>query len=156
MIAPDGCIDIVFQIGQDRATLHGMIVGTLDRSLYVDLAYDRLHTFGIRFYPGGLQALREPADLFTNQILDLSEIWKELQTELTGHLQTAASTEHFILLTDRSLLSRLSDCPAGDDLFQNALVQIWQAQGILTVKELARRECVSERQLRRIFMNAPA
>ncbi|MEK5026677.1 DUF6597 domain-containing transcriptional factor [Paenibacillus sp. FSL M7-1046] len=66
MIAPDGCIDIVFQIGQDRATLHGMIVGTLDRSLYVDLAYDRLHTFGIRFYPGGLQAfLREPADLFT-------------------------------------------------------------------------------------------
>ncbi|AIQ19837.1 hypothetical protein H70357_26335 [Paenibacillus sp. FSL H7-0357] len=152
MIAPDGCIDIVFQIGKDRATLHGMIVGTLDRSLYVDLAYDRLHTFGIRFYPGGLQAfLREPADLFTNQILDLSEIWKQLQTELTGHLQTAASMEHFILLTDRSLLSRLNDSPAGDDLFQNALVHIWQAQGILTVKELARRECVSERQLRRIF-----
>lgn len=152
MIAPDGCIDIVFQIGKDGSILHGMLVGTLDRSVYVDLEYERLHTFGIRLYPGGLQAfLREPANLFTNQILDLSDIWKGLEADLSEHLRSAATMDDFIHLTDLSLLCRLNGGGPKEDLFQNVLMDIFQAKGRITVKELAQRGCVSERQLMRIF-----
>lgn len=152
MIAPDGCMDIVVQISKEESILQGMVVGTLDRSIYVDLEYDRLHTFGIRFYPGGLQAfLKEPANVFTNQILDLSDIWEGLAADLTGHLRIASTLEDFVHLTDRTLLSRLSDGGACDDTFQNALIGIYKAKGKITVKELAQRECISERQLMRIF-----
>ncbi len=152
MIVPDGCIDIVFRIDRTLPDIQGHVVGTVDRAIFVDMEYDRVETFGIRFYPGGLQPfLREPAHLFTNHINNLADVAKGFARELKEQFYLSPSIDHTIYRINRYLLSKLSTELAWEDTFQNALMHIYQAKGNLSVKEIAKKEAISEKQLMRIF-----
>ncbi|WP_040951752.1 helix-turn-helix domain-containing protein [Gorillibacterium massiliense] len=152
MIVPDGCIDIVFRIDRSLPDIQGLIIGTMDRAIMVDMEYDRVESFGIRFYPGGLQPfVREPAHLFTNRINDLSDVAKGFAQGLKGHLHWTSSIDQTIYGLERYLLSKLSDDLVWEDTFQNCLMHIYQAKGNISVKEIACKEAISERQLTRIF-----
>ncbi|WP_150266463.1 helix-turn-helix domain-containing protein [Paenibacillus tepidiphilus] len=151
MIAPDGCIDIVLRIEPSTAA-ECLIVGTLERSLMADLEVARMQTVGIRFYPGGLQRfLREPACLFTNQIRSLGEVSRAFAAELQEVIGLSGSAPERIRGLEQYLLGRWQRSDVRDAVFRNALNTIYLAKGDITVKELSRRECVSEKQLGRIF-----
>lgn len=154
MLVPDGCIDIVFRIDRTTSEIQAIVVGTLDRAIFVDMEYDQVENFGIRFYPGGLQAfIREPAHLFTNHMIDLTEVAKEFACNLKVQLHQAASIEQVLHTLDGYLQSSISDRSRWEDTFQNALSRIYQTKGNITVKEIACREAISEKQLTRIFYN---
>ncbi|UQZ32720.1 hypothetical protein C2I18_03585 [Paenibacillus sp. PK3_47] len=154
MLVPDGCIDIVFRIDRTISDIQAIVVGTLDRAIFVDMEYDQVENLGIRFYPGGLQFfIRESADLFTNHMIDLSEVAKEFANKLMVQLHQASSIEQVLYTLDGILQSRISGHSLWEETFQNALSRIYQTNGNIAVKEIACREAISEKQLTRIFYN---
>lgn len=154
MLVPDGCIDIVFRIDRAISNIQAIVVGTMERAIIVDMAYDQVESFGIRFYPGGLQPfIRESAHLFTNRITDLTDVANELANILMGHLHQALSIPEFLYAVDGYLQSRICNDSPWEDTFQNALFHIYQSNGSMAVKEIACREAISEKQLTRIFYN---
>ncbi|WP_052409887.1 helix-turn-helix domain-containing protein [Paenibacillus durus] len=152
MIVPDGCIDMVFRIDRTLPDIQNLVVGTTDRAIFVDMEYDRIDTFGIRFYPGGLQPfIKEPSYLFTNQIINFEDVIKGFSSELKEQLYLSPSFNNTVYSINKYLLSKLSNDLGWEDTFQNALMHIYQANGNLSVKEIARKEVISEKQLTRIF-----
>ena len=54
LIVPDGCIDILFRVDKITKEFQVLVIGMMDAPSEVYLEYDRIQTFGIRFYPGVL------------------------------------------------------------------------------------------------------
>jgi AraC-like DNA-binding protein len=152
IIIPDGCIDMVFRIDRFLPDIQALIIGTMDRAAVVDMEYDRIESFGIRFYPGGLQLfLREPAHQFTNHIIDLSDVAKKFAWELKRCLDWKSSIKENIFELEKYLLSKLADDLVWESTFQNSLMHIYQTKGNVSVKDIACKETISEKQLMRIF-----
>ena len=152
VIVPDGCMDLIFRLDRSVPDIEGFIVGTVDRAAWVDMEYDRIETFGIRFYPGGLQNLiREPATLFTNRIVSLPEVAKGFAKELRDLLVGAFSIDEAVWQVERYLLGRVGGSWVWEDTFRNSLEHIYRAKGNIRVQEIAGREAISEKQLTRIF-----
>ncbi len=152
MIAPDGCIDVLIGADVDGDVIRNIIVGTVDKPLFVDMEYEKIHTFGIRFLPGGLQAfIRESACLFTNRIESLKDVCSIMNNELGNKILSSRNIKDIIDITNRYFIKKFSNDIPWEDTFQNALHLICKTKGSMSVKEIARKEAVSEKQLTRIF-----
>jgi AraC-like DNA-binding protein len=76
-VLPDGCIDIILELGAAAADEPGppSVVGTMTRALVVPPGR-RVAFLGVRFRPGGAHAfLRTPADALTDQSVALGDLW---------------------------------------------------------------------------------
>jgi AraC-like DNA-binding protein len=154
LVVPDGCMDLVFRLDGASSGIESLLIGTMERTVSVNMEYNRVATFGIRFYPGGLQPfLRESARLFTNRMVDLTEVAPIMASGLKGLLEASClPLPATISRIDQFLISRLSHPRLHrDDTFHNALAAVYESRGLVPVKELACREAVSEKQLTRIF-----
>ncbi|MFM9329158.1 AraC family transcriptional regulator [Paenibacillus mesotrionivorans] len=152
-MVPDGCIDLILQWDRMSGEAIAFVVGTVDQPVFVPAEDTRWDRLGIRFYPGGLQHfLKEPGHLFTNRIYPLAEISKSLETELTRSVRPAVPAEELVLAVQQCLLARLQERLPWDHTFRNTLRHIYLAKGRLTVHELSQQECVSSKQLGRIFL----
>lgn len=68
IIVPDGCIDVLFGTDKYGDGCRNILVGTMSKGSIVNIDHSNIETFGIRFYPGGLQALiKESYDKFTDK-----------------------------------------------------------------------------------------
>ncbi len=56
IVIPDGCIDLILGTDRDGKSCRNLLVGTMSRGSMVNMEHNNIETFGIRFYPGGLQA----------------------------------------------------------------------------------------------------
>ncbi len=140
MIAPDGCIDILFGSDADGNMIRSIIVGTLDKPLYVDMEYERIQTFGIRFLPGGLQAfIRESACLFTNRIESLGEVCSIMNNELGYRILSSLNIKDAVDIANSYFISKLTNDIPWDVTFQNALHLIYKTKGIISVREIAQK-----------------
>jgi AraC-like DNA-binding protein len=152
-MVPDGCMDLIVQLDRASGQILGFLVGTVDHPVFVPAEDTRWDRLGIRLYPGGLQRfLKEPGYLFTNRICRLADINKTLEAELADCMLSASSVEQLISAVHRCLLARVHGGSCWEDTFRNILHHLFLAKGNLTVHELSRRECVSGKQLGRIFL----
>lgn len=152
-MVPDGCIDLVLQLDRKSGVAMVFVVGTVDRPVFVPAEDTRWDRLGVRFYPGGLQhVLREPGHLFTNRIYPLAEINISLETELIRSVLPAVPAKELVLAVQHCLLARIQEQLPWEHTFCNTLRHIYLAKGRLTVHELSQRECVSSKQLGRIFL----
>jgi AraC-like DNA-binding protein len=153
LIVPDGCIDILFRIDRITKKLQTLVVGMMDSPGDVFFDYERIQTFGIRFYPGVLYPLlKYPINDFTNKIILLDVVIEDIRVKLGEVLIRASTTDEMISAANKYFSILVSDTLQNDTL-NNALLYIYKAKGNLTVNEISRREVISERQIRRIFNN---
>lgn len=153
LIVPDGCIDILFRINKKTRELQILVVGIMDAPSEVYMEYDKIQTFGIRFYPGVLYPfLKYPLNDFTNKMILLEDVIEDIRIKLGEELINALTITHMVSAANK-YFAALLDNSLNNAVLNNALFLIYKAKGNITIKNISDREVISERQIRRIFNN---
>lgn len=153
-VVPDGCIDVLFGTDRNGEGCRNIIVGTMSKSSIVNMEYSSIETFGIRFYPGGLQSLiKESSDKFTDKMESIDTLGQNIFTEFEREIRSFDSIESKINYANRYFTLKKQDSMPWDNEFQNVLYRIYKTRGIIKIKDITECEVISEKQLRRIFHN---
>lgn len=153
-VVPDGCIDILFGNNKSGQCCRNIIVGTMSKYVSIDMQHEEIQTFGIRFYPGGINAfIKEKADLFTDKIELIDNIHEKSFMDLGERLSQITNIYKKIDYTNQYLISRLVDSIPYEDKFQSILFNIYKIKGKILVKDIAQYEVISEKQVSRIIKN---
>lgn len=147
-VLPDGCFDLLFDVGAARADVVGVMTTAIVTPPGPPSAY-----FGVRFRPGmelafaGIAA-RETRD----QVVDLGQVWGGEGRALGARVAAAASTPARVAIADAFLLERRARARHAPDARVRAAVRaIESSVGRVRVPELARALSIGERQLERAF-----
>lgn len=150
-VLPDGCIDILFRVGES-AVLESSIIGTMTEALVVPGGESGSDFAAVRFLPGGAYPfLKIPAHEFTDQAIELKHAFGREVREIEDKLIERRSPLQRVALLERLLLDRL---PRGHDQDHDMIRlghEIWLRPHELSVKELSSQIGISERQLERKF-----
>jgi len=158
-VVPDGCIEMVFHLeGRFSSSLdprrpqpEALVVGQLTRPFHLS-AIDRVHTFGVRFRPGGARALLPmPLHLLTDREESLDGLLGRDGTALARRVKSADSDEERVAAVEGEL--RRNRAVSVPRALQAALDAIFRRRGALRAGEL-RGLGLCDRQLRRLFRDA--
>lgn len=150
-VFPDGCADLLFDLGAARAS----VIGIMSRTLVSvpDLAHaSRTWLFGVRFLPGEAASFVPfPAVEARDLEVDLVSVasWGAFTHELLERLHEARSDLERCALVDRALLARRLTAP--DARVRRVVDELRVRSGFSRVAELARSVDLGERQLERLF-----
>lgn len=104
-----------------------------------------------QFRPGGFAAfVRQGIGELAEQVAPLDVLWGRPGSQLCEQIYEAATTAEKLALYQTALLKHLVEVPYQPRL-QNALRQIDQAQGNVSVKWLAEQANLSQKQFERLF-----
>lgn len=147
-VLPDGCMDVVFDLGPSREV---SFVGTMTTALSVTLTAD-LDGFGIRFRPGGaVPWLRIPADELTDSSIDMHECPLRAPQQLIDALADAPSLAVRVQLASEWLLRterRVAEIPS---VYCAARMFAREQQSVsIAARDLG----MSERTLQRAFQKS--
>lgn len=132
-VLPDGCADLVFDLGAGEA----VAVGTMTRPLVVPVGGE---FFGVRFRPGRAAAfLRLPLAEITDARVPLADIWRD------------APVEANVATVESALLRRLS--PDRDRRVDAAVERIVATGGAERIDDIARELGISRQHLARQFLH---
>lgn len=107
---------------------------------------------GIWFYPGMAYHFFDlPMNRLNGGIAGLNDVWKNMSAELEERLAEAISNEERVMIAQGYLMQILSNRIAGKEPIPYLLQHIRKLKGCITVKEMAARANLSERQLNRKF-----
>lgn len=153
-LVPDGCTELLF--GTDKAgnSCRNIIVGTMSKGATISMDNDSIQTFGVRFYPGGLQAfIKEGADKFTDKMEFIEALGQKILVELQTLLARSFSIAEKINYANQyfTLLQRTNIQWEND--FQNIAYCIYKSKGNIKLSEIAKKEAISEKQITRIVHN---
>ena len=159
-VLPDGCVEMVFHIEgrfhsglaeRRRRQPEAVIVGQLTRPFHL-AATERVHTFGVRFRPGGARALLPmPVHLLTDREESLESVLGASGAALSRRVRSADEDGERIEQVESTLRRR-----GGTSLplpLRFALDAIRKQRGALRPGEL-RGLGLCERHLRRLFREA--
>ncbi|GIP10942.1 MULTISPECIES: AraC family transcriptional regulator [Paenibacillus] len=155
-VIPDGCSDILFSHDLKRGRYSVLFCGLSDEPFAI--RYDRdypLCNFGIRFFPGAAYALLGlPLGELTNTLVALDLIWPGMTDETASRIFAETSFRGRVHIAEQFLLSAMwMDGAGGENQFRNLLHRILVSGGKMSVRELAKQEVISARQMNRIFLN---
>jgi AraC-like DNA-binding protein len=141
-VLPDGCADLLLTRDSSSATLQA--VGPMTRFEDYRLR-PRTSLLGVRFRPGMWPAVfGAPADLFTDRLLPVEDLWGARAAELSDRLASAPQPMQV-------LASLLPDAPRRTPV-QRALAFLERRRGCVPLDELARDAGLSARQFRRVCL----
>lgn len=155
-ILPDGCMELVFNLGVPFRRCHPdgrseeqpsrILVGQMDHHVTVR-ATGPVDVVGVRFQPSGAHPLFRfsMADL-TNQLVPLEDV-----VSLPERLGSTSSMEERKPALDAILSSRFGNAGAPDSDFERAVSRVVEAEGRISVDTLAADMGVGPRQLERRF-----
>ncbi|HEX7057538.1 MAG TPA: helix-turn-helix domain-containing protein [Bacilli bacterium] len=153
-VLPDGCSDIIFEHDLKENKYRTLFSGVFDEPFTI--SYDRNHPmrkFGVRFFPGGIHSLLGiPQQDFAKSHFDLDLVWTGMTKEIEDRLFEEPLIERKVRVMEDFLVSFMSTNTIADDhLINKLLYHIFVTEGKTSVKELAKREAISTRQMNRIF-----
>jgi len=159
-ILPDGCVDIIFNFGSNDGTgrtypYTSLIVGTI--TSYLDVTYfsGKTQMLGIRFRPVGITAFtRMPVYDLTNKTVELALTETLFENSLCERLPEFWTMKERIACIENYLISRLPYIFTPEKRIDYAVEYIRNENGQITVKQVADKVCLSERQLERTFKAA--
>ena len=152
IVLPDGCIDVLFSTDKYGDGCRNILVGTMSKSSIVNMDHNNIETFGIRFYPGGLQALiKESSDKFTDKMEFIDTLEQNIFIEFGKELSRFNSIESKVNYANRYFTLNMKVSIPWDNEFQNVLYRIYKTRGIIKIKDITELEVIGEKQLRRIF-----
>jgi AraC-like DNA-binding protein len=150
-VFPDGCADLLFDLGASRAS----VIGIMSRTLVSEpdlVQGSRTWLFGVRFLPGeSASFVPFPAVDARDLEVDLTCVpsWGAFTHELLERLCVARSDHERCGLVDRALLARRLSAP--DARVRRVVEQLRVRSGFSRIAELARDVDLGERQLERLF-----
>ena len=154
-ILPDGCMEMVFNLGSPFRRCHPdgrmeiqpsrMLVGQMDHHVTV-LPKGPIDVVGVRFRPSGAHPLfRFPMSDLRNRLVPLSDV-----ADLPACLDEVAPEERKRAL-DAMLLPRFQAAVTADPGFEHAVERVVASEGRVSVDGLSRDLGVSARHLERKF-----
>ena len=150
-VLPDGCMDILFSMGDAPAA--PFAVGTMTRPLDVERA-GRVDLLGVRFRPGGARPwLGVPARELTDLRADLYGLWGSAARGLHERLGATPARAQRLRVLDDALRARLArPAAAPDELVLRATELTTASRGRAPVTRLAAATGLGRRQLERRFL----
>jgi len=153
-VLPDGCMDVLFTTGRrgERASLSA--IGTMTR--FLDASEDGVvERIGVRFRAGaGARFLDVDASELTDKSVPLEALWGRDAASLLSVLERVPATEGRLAALERALTRRLPRLTGREARWMRAAERLAAGQGLVSPTELARELGLSERQLRRGFLEA--
>jgi len=147
-IIPDGCIDLLFTEGEL------IVAGPDTESVELEIAPNRSFV-GLRFRAGVAPAvLGVPAHELLDQRIDASEVLGLRVTSLVDDLASARSPRAAAAHLEQAVTRWLHEAAPGDALVARAIDAVKAPRADWSVSALAASLGVSERQLRRRFVDA--
>lgn len=163
-IVPDGCIEMVFILGDDikRYTSENdfilqpraMILGQTIAPFYVEPT-GYVNSFAIRFYPQGfVNFTSTPIQNFINTETPLIEIFtKEIASNLEQQIIQAQNTQERINIIESFLLDRLKEESTINRIVQNTVDMLYNSNGNDPIYSILKGNESKRRQLERNFKN---
>ena len=159
-ILPDGCMELVFHLGQPFRALDdsgraiaqpaAFLVGQMTSALRVRPSSDA-RVVGVRFRPGGaFPFLRRPQHELTGALPALDDVWPALarERERLGELPDMDAVAHRV----EAILSRAAERASGPDRrIVASVAAIASTGGAVAVDVLSARCGLGARQLERLF-----
>lgn len=144
-VFPDGCMDVTFHLERGLATFSG----TNDAPVVHRVAGPH-RMFGVRFTPGGARELLRVA------ASEIPEGWQPLELllgrdarEVGERVAGAADDRARIEVIEAFLRARIEG--AIDPRIARAVTSLVESHGAVSIAELARESCTTERHLSRLF-----
>jgi AraC-like DNA-binding protein len=159
-ILPDGCMEIVFHLGEPFAALdasgraivqpRALLVGQMTEALGVAPS-SRARVVGIRFQPGGaFPFLRLPQHRLTGALPALEDVWPALARE-RERLADHRDMDAVIARVEQVLTRAAAGVDRPDRRVAAAAVAIAASAGAVPIDRLARQCGLGSRQLERLF-----
>ena len=146
-VLPDGCADIVYLRGRQRATLQ--FVAPMTRYADVPQPAGTL-SVGIRFHPAmWTETLRLDGHGLADQMVLLQDLWGPRAVELASLLDACEQPERIVQVLAHSVPSSEARSP-----FQRAIAALEQSHGVIASDDLASAAGLSTRQFRRRCLEA--
>ncbi len=154
-VVPDGCSDIIFNIGKTHCSIPGESIGIsgMMTSFFDVTLNSSTELLGLRFKPGQLNTLTSvPISEVKNLTVEASEFLPEYQNELLEQIAEADTISKKLYIIEKSLISFLhSKDNRTDSRVTHAVAAIQSSAGQIEGSALAYHLCMSLRQLERKF-----
>jgi AraC-like DNA-binding protein len=154
-VLPDGCVDILFDVGAwrrgERSEPYGFVVGTMTAAQVVE-ARGPTHLVAARFRPGGAHPfLRRPMRELTDREVALSELWPADGALAEGLAAAGDDPRPQVRLLAARLRAELPRLAPGDSRVRAAVELLVRSGGRARVEAVGRRLEVSRQVLARRF-----
>jgi hypothetical protein len=163
LIIPDGCIDMIFILGDDvkRYTTgdefilqpRDMVLGQITEPFFVEPT-GYVHSFAIRFYPYGFaNFVTTPIQQLANKETPITQLFGEkLSKELAQKIVQATDTQGRIQIAESFLLNKLNDKATIDSIVKTTLDTILLTKGSTPINAILKDDLSKRRQLERKFI----
>lgn len=154
LIIPDTCMDIIFNFDYSKNSQSSLFCAIDEHSYFSSKKQNNtsVHsTFAIRFYSWSTVLFSDNCFINTkNKAFETDEFFCGLKNEMMPMLMSVNSLPERCRLAEKNLLKRLDTFKQNND-FMNAVYDIINSNATIGIKELARHNAISQRQLERIF-----
>jgi AraC-like DNA-binding protein len=156
-VVPDGCVDLVFNLGDRHGARGGRpepevgVVGVVTRPVTVSRPAGA-PAVGVVLSPAATCSfLGAPIESMNDRVVDLRELWGREAITLLDHLRDASDSTSRARCLDTFLAAKLARSRPPDPVVLSALRLIGARRGAIAIHELLRELNVPERRLERLF-----
>lgn len=162
IILPDGCIDMIFTLGEDvrRYTSETdfliqpreMILGQITQPFYIQPT-GYVNTFAVRFYPYGfIHFVSTSINQLANKETPLDAIFgHEIAKTLKTDIHNQGDTKQRIAIVENFLLARLKDKTTIDQIVKSTIDTLLSTHGSSKISSIFTNDSSRRRQLERKF-----
>ncbi len=162
LIIPDGCIEMIFSLGDDvkRYTSEDgwiiqprqMVLGQITESFYIEPT-GYVDTFAVRFYPYGFaNFVSTPIKELANKETPLDLLFgAEVAKQLWQRVIQATGTEERISIIESFLLERLNDKTTIGQIVKTTIDTLFSTRGSIPINAILKDDLSKRRQLERDF-----
>lgn len=162
LILPDGCIDIIFILGDDvkRYTSgddfiiqpREMVLGQITEPFYVEPT-GSVNSFAARFYPYGFANFVEiPINQLANKETPLHILFGEQASKtLANQVNQATDTAQRIKILENFLIDKLNESSTIDNIVKKTVDTLLETKGTSSINKILGDELSKRRQLERNF-----
>jgi len=162
LIIPDGCIEMIFTLGDDvkRYTSNDkfliqpreMVLGQITESFFIEPT-GYVNTFAVRFYPYGFaNFVSIPIKKLANKETPLELIFGKKQSqELRQKIKRAANTKARIKIVEAFLLNKLKNKSTIDHIVKTTVDMMLLTKGSTPIKSILKNDLSKRRQIERKF-----
>lgn len=162
LIIPDGCLEMIFMLGDDvkRYTSDNsfiiqpreMVIGQITEQFFIEPT-GNVNSFAVRFYPYGFaNFVSTSITALANKETSLKLLFGEEQSqELKREINHAADTEKRIKIIEAFLLDKLKAKTTIDTIVKNTIDAMLTTNGGVPIKSLLQDDLSKRRQLERKF-----
>lgn len=162
LIIPDGCIEMIFILGEDikrytskdKFTIQPreMVLGQITKSFFIEPT-GYVNSFAVRFYPYGFaNFVSTPIKKLANKETPLALLFGEKPSKELGQaIRSTANTKKRIEIVEAFLLDKLNEKATIDNIVKTTIDTILLTKGSIPINTILKNHLSKRRQLERNF-----